>query len=231
MNLSAKKRQQASFIYMMLGGVFIASLVACNLIFQKFFSWTPFGIYTFEISVGILPYPITFLVTDIISEVYGRKKADRVVFAGLLASVFVLGVVILADTVPSTIWSPVNDERFTSVFGLTGSAVGASMLAYLTAQFIDVRLFHFWKRLTKGKHLWLRNNFSTATSQLIDTGTVLLFLCFAGVIDWTRFDQLLINGFLFKVLVALFDTPFLYLFTWLFRRHFGLKGAEEIQID
>ena len=215
---------------MMLGGIFIASLVACNLIFQKFFTWSPLGIYTFEISVGILPYPITFLVTDIISEVYGRKKADRVVFAGLLASVFVLGVVTLADAVPATSWSPVDNDRFTSVFGLTGSAVGASMLAYLTAQFIDVRLFHFWKRLTKGKHLWFRNNFSTATSQLVDTGTVLLFLCFAGAIEWSRFDQLLINGFLFKVLVALFDTPLLYLFTWLFRRHFGLKGAEEIQI-
>lgn len=231
MSLSEKHRRQASFIYLILGGIFIASLVACNLIFQKFFSWTPFGIYTFEISVGILPYPITFLVTDIISEVYGRKKADRVVFTGLFASVFVLGVVMLADAVSATSWSPVNDEKFTSVFGLTGTAVGASMLAYLTAQFIDVRLFHFWKRLTKGKHLWLRNNFSTATSQLVDTGTVLLFLCLAGVIDWTRFDQLLINGFLFKVLVALFDTPFLYLFTWMFRKHFGLKGAEEIQID
>jgi uncharacterized integral membrane protein (TIGR00697 family) len=228
--LSEKQKYQAEFIYLMLGGIFIASLVACNLIFQKFFTWSPFGLYTFEISVGILPYPITFLVTDIISEVYGRKKADRVVFAGLLASLFTLGVVMLADSVPATSWSPVNDEKFTSVFGLTGSAVGASMLAYLTAQFIDVRMFHYWKKLTKGKHLWLRNNFSTITSQLVDTSTVLLFLCFAGVIKWELFLILFLNGFLFKVLVAAFDTPLLYLFTWMFRKHFGLKGAAEIQI-
>lgn len=214
----------------MLGGIFIASLVACNLIFQKFFTLTPFGLYTFEISVGILPYPVTFLVTDIISEVYGRKKADRVVFAGLLASLFTLAVVMLADSVQATEWSPVDNSQFTSVFGLTGSAVGASMLAYLTAQFIDVRLFHFWKRLTKGRYLWLRNNFSTFTSQLVDTATVLLFLCFAGAIEWSLFFILFLNGFLFKVLVAVFDTPLLYLFTWLFRRHFGLKGAEEIII-
>lgn len=228
--LTEKQTYQAEFIYLMLGAIFIASLVACNLIFQKFFTWSPFGLYTFEISVGILPYPITFLVTDIISEVYGRKKADRVVFAGLLASVFTLGVVMLADAVSATEWSPVNNDQFTAVFGLTGSAVGASMLAYLTAQFIDVRLFHFWKKLTNGKYLWLRNNFSTFTSQLVDTATVLLFLCFAGAIEWGLFFILFLNGFLFKVLVALFDTPLLYLFTWLFRRHFGLKEAEEIAI-
>ena len=91
--------------YLFLAGIFIASLVSCNLIFQKFFYWTPFGIYTFQISVGILPYPITFLVTDIISEIYGRKKADQVVMAGLVSSVFVMGIVILAAVVPATICS------------------------------------------------------------------------------------------------------------------------------
>ena len=69
-------------LYLILAGIFIASLVSCNLVFQKFFTWTPFGIYTFEISVGILPYPITFLVTDLISELYGKKKANHVVIAG-----------------------------------------------------------------------------------------------------------------------------------------------------
>ena len=147
--------------YLILAGIFIASLVSCNLIFQKFFTWTPFGLYTFELSVGILPYPITFLVTDLISELYG-KKADQVVISGLIASLFVMGVVLLANYVPNTSWSPVNDELFQKVFGLQGPAVFASMIAYLSAQFIDVRVFHFWKRLTKGKHLmvekqWLNN--------------------------------------------------------------------------
>ena len=98
--------------YLILAGIFIASLVSCNLIFQKFFTWTPFGVYTFELSVGILPYPITFLVTDLISELYGKKKADQVVISGLIASVFVMGVVLLANYVPNTSWSPVNNELF-----------------------------------------------------------------------------------------------------------------------
>ena len=87
-------------LYLILAGIFIASLVSCNLVFQKFFTWTPFGLYTFEISVGILPYPITFLVTDLISELYGKKKADQVVIAGLFASVFVMGIILIADAVP-----------------------------------------------------------------------------------------------------------------------------------
>ena len=196
--------------YLILAGIFIASLVSCNLIFQKFFTWTPFGLYTFELSVGILPYPITFLVTDLISELYGKKKADQVVISGLIASVFVMGVVLLANYVPNTSWSPVNSALFEKVFGLQGPAVFASMIAYLSAQFIDVRVFHFWKKLTKGKHLWLRNNGSTFVSQFVDTAAVLILLCSAGVIEWSRFLPLLENGFLFKIMVALIDTPIIY---------------------
>ena len=87
-------------------------------------------------------------MTDIISEIYGRKKANSVVLSGLFASIFVLGIVMVANSVQATEWSPVNDATFSNVFGLTGIAVGASMLAYLLAQFIDIRVFHFWKKLT-----------------------------------------------------------------------------------
>lgn len=222
-------KSEAQKLFLILAGLFIAALVSCNLIFQKFFSWSPFGLYTFEISAGIIPYPITFLVTDIISEIYGKKKANQVVIAGLFASVFVLGIVMVAESVNATSWSPVNDETFSSVFGLTGIAVGASMLAYLLAQFIDIRIFHFWKNLTKGKHLWLRNNGSTFASQLVDTATVLALLCFVGAIEWNKFGILLLNGFLFKVLMALIDTPILYLATGFIRKKFNLKFGEELK--
>jgi len=201
-------------LYIILGGIFIASLITSNLIFQKFFTWTPFGIYTFELSVGILPYPITFLVTDLISELYGKKKADQIVISGLVASVFVMGVVLIANAMPQTAWSPVNGKTFNKVFGLFGPAVFASMIAYLTAQFIDIRIFHFWKKLTKGKHLWLRNNGSTIISQFVDTAAVLLLLCLTGVVEWSRFPGLLENGFIFKVMIAFLDTPLFYLGVW-----------------
>lgn len=201
-------------LYLILAGIFIASLVSGNLIFQKFFTWTPFGLYTFELSVGILPYPVTFLCTDLISELYGKKKADQVVISGFVASIFVLGVVLVADAASQTNWSPVDSGTFHKVFGLFGPAVFASMAAYLAAQFLDIRIFHFWKRLTKGKHLWLRNNGSTIVSQFVDTAAVLILLCAVGAIDWSRFGSLLANGFLFKVLVAFLDTPLFYLGVW-----------------
>jgi queuosine precursor transporter len=228
--LSQEKRQEAEYLYLILAGIFIASLVSCNLIFQKFFHWNAFGLYTFELSVGILPYPLTFLVTDIISEIYGQKRANAVVTAGLVASIFVLGVVSLADVAPATSWSPVSDDMFRKVFGLTGVSVGASMTAYLLAQYIDIRIFHFWKTVTKGKHLWLRNNFSTMTSQLVDTLAVLVLLCAVGVIEWQMFWPLFVSGFLFKVIVAALDTPFLYLATWAIRKRLGLKGTEEVTL-
>lgn len=235
-------RKEAAFRwYLILAGLFIAALVACNLIFQKFFYWQPLGFlasddpegwrnFTFQISVGIIPYPITFLITDLISELFGRKRANQVVLAGLAASVFVFLIVLLAELAPATDFSPVNDETFTRVFGRTGLAIGASMTAYLIAQFVDIRIFHFWKQLTKGRHLWLRNNFSTILSQLVDTTTVLLLLCSVGAIKWALFTTLLWNGFLFKVLVAALDTPFFYLITGIARRKFKLKLGEELAL-
>ena len=195
--------------YLILTGIFIASLVASNLIFQKFFSWNFLGI-DFELSVGIIAYPITFLVTDLISELYGQKRANQVVVSGFFASVFTTLLVLISANANAVEWSPIDNTTFTKVFGLTGPAFFASMVAYLTAQLIDVRIFHFWKRLTKGKHLWLRNNASTMFSQLVDTSVILIILCSAGVIEWERFYSLWMMGWLFKVLVALIDTPIIY---------------------
>jgi len=229
--LYLKDKLKAQQIYMILSALFIASLVVSNLIFQKFFYWDFFGLYTFEISVGILPYPVTFLVTDIISEVYGKKKANQVVTTGIFASFFSLLIVYSADAVPATTWSPISDSLFEKVFGATAIAVFASMAAYLLAQYIDIQLFHFWKKITKGKHLWLRNNFSTFLSQFVDTFSVLFLLCSFGKIDWELFGGLLLSGFLFKVLIAALDTPFLYAAVYGLRRIFKLKPAEELKFD
>ena len=207
--------------YLVLTGIFIASLVASNLIFQKFFTWNFLGI-NFELSVGIIAYPVTFLVTDLISELYGQKRANQVVVSGFFASVFTTLLVLVSVNASAVKWSPIDDMTFTKVFGLTGPAFFASMVAYLTAQLIDVRIFHFWKRLTKGKHLWLRNNASTIFSQLVDTSVILVILCLAGVIEWERFYALWMMGWLFKVLVALIDTPIIYGIIYL------LKGKIDI---
>jgi len=223
-----KQKLLAHQIYLILATLFITALVVSNLIFQKFFTWNPFGWYHFELSVGILPYPITFLITDIISEIYERKKANKVVVAGIFASFFALLIIIVADSTPATQWSPVGDGIYHKVFGFSAIAVFSSMMAYLVAQFVDIKIFHFWKGLTKGKHLWLRNNFSTMSSQFLDTFTVLFLLCSFEVIEWNLFGKLLINGYLFKVIVALLDTPLIYAAVYYFRKKFKLKQGEEL---
>lgn len=229
-------RKLAFRIYLYLGALFITSLVVSNLIFQKFFYWRPFGEVEvfgaplFEISVGVLPYPITFLITDLISEVFGKKKANQVVTAGIFASFFSMGIILVADLVPSIPESPVDSGLFRQVFSLSPLAVLASMIAYLCAQYVDIAIYHFWKRITKGRMLWLRNNFSTFSSQFIDTFTVVGLLCVFGVLPWDLFTGLVISGFLFKVFIAAMDTPLLYLFVYILRKRFGLKIGEEIQL-
>ena len=202
--MTKKKIELAKNIYSLLASLLITSLVVSNLIFQKFFYWYPldlniFGNHLFELSVGILPYPLTFLITDLISEIYGKKKANQVVITGIFASFFSMAILLIANRVPAIENSPIDDLTFNKVFALSPIAVLASMIAYLLAQFVDIRIYHFWKKLTRGKMLWLRNNFSTFSSQLIDTILVVGLLSFFDVLSWSLFWGLVISGFLFKV--------------------------------
>lgn len=194
--------------YLVLSGIFIASLVTCNLIANKFVS-VDLGFKVFIVSAGILPYPLTFLVTDLISELYGQRKANLVVFSGFVASVFVLIFLWLGSQFSAISGSIVDDITYDSVFQNAWRLIAASMVAYLFAQFVDVRIFHFWKRLTKGKHLWLRNNGSTIASQLIDTSLVVCIL-FVGVWESDQIYSAILDGWLFKMLMAFIDTPIIY---------------------
>ena len=207
-------------LYIFLCAIFISSLVTCNLIANKFVT-VDLGFKVFIVSAGILPYPLTFLVTDLISELYGQKKANIVVFSGFVASMFVLLFLWLGGQFNAIPDSIVNDDTYNNVFQNAWRIIAASMIAYLFAQFIDVRIFHFWKRLTNGKHLWLRNNGSTIASQLVDT-TLVVMILFVGVWEPSKIVSAIIDGWLFKMLMAAIDTPVIYGII-----HF-LKGKVEI---
>ena len=224
--MNSKKKQQADILYLTLAGLFIAALVACNLIANKFVT-VDLGFKTFIISAGVLPYPITFLITDILSEIYGRRKTSRVVIVGFLVSMFVLGILWLGGQFSAIEGSPVSNDQYDAVFQNAWRVIFASMTAYLVAQLVDVRIFHFWKKLTNGKMLWLRNNGSTVVSQLIDTTLVVLVL-FVGVRPSSELWQFIIDGWMFKALVALADTPLFYLFSGMARKQFGLKLGQEL---
>ncbi|NEQ50294.1 MAG: queuosine precursor transporter, partial [Leptolyngbya sp. SIO3F4] len=173
--------------------------------------------------------------TDLISELYGQKRANQVVWVGLLLNLWVVFIVWLGGVLPGfeaidpSTGELVRDAAgrvpvFFEIRNLTFGTVTASMIAYLTAQFVDVQLFHFWKELTQGKYLWLRNNGSTLVSQLVDTSAVILIThFFAGVLPidpaqglWPQLFLFIGYGYVFKLVAALLDTgPFYVCVYWL----------------
>jgi uncharacterized integral membrane protein (TIGR00697 family) len=227
-DLNEEKLMLARRIYLLLAALFIAALITCNLIANKFIS-IDLGFKTFIISAGVLPYPITFLFTDILSEVYGRRRTAEVVFSGFAVSLFVLFLLWLGHSFPAIASSPVQDLEYNIVFQNSWRVIGASMLAYLSAQLVDVRMFHFWKNLTKGKMLWVRNNFSTVVSQFVDT-VLVVSVIFWGLKPFGEILPLIFDGWLFKVLCALFDTILIYPIIFGFRKLFDLQVGEEIKI-
>jgi len=195
----------AEKLFLLLAALFIGALVMANIIgISKFVNL--FGLI---IPVGVLPYPVTFLATDLISEMYGKKRANYVVFIGFIVSIFIIVMVTLGQFAPMA-GITAHPELYSDVYGYMVRGTLASMAAYLAAQFIDVQLFHFWKKVTRGKHLWLRNNASTMTSQLVDS-TAVIVLTFWGSMGIMEMVQTIFFAYIFKFFAALIDTPFAYL--------------------
>tara|TARA_B100001063_G_scaffold44075_1_gene37819 strand:+ start:658 stop:1320 length:663 start_codon:yes stop_codon:yes gene_type:complete len=196
--------------------IFITMIVLTNIIGVKLFE-----INSVTLTTGIITYPLTFLITDIVCEVFGKKRASLMVVLGFFASILSLVFINLAVMLPgSEVWinnslgyNSIKDMQnaYESVFTLPGFLISASMLAYLVAQLIDVRIFHYLKKVTNEKKLWLRNNLSTMFSQLIDTIIVnSIFLYFGLNLDWDIIIKIIIASYLFKIIIALLDTPLVY---------------------
>lgn len=174
-------------VYLVLSGLFLGTLAMLNILGITRFVDLSFTVpalgwhVPMPLAIGVLPYPITFLCTDFISELYGRKRANDVVWMGLVLNVWVVFILWLGGALPGAdATTPAGTGVFFQVRRLAFGAVTASMIAYLAAQLVDVQLFHFWKKVTGGKHLWLRNNGSTMISQLVDTVSVILITHYAA---------------------------------------------------
>jgi len=217
-------------VFLVFAGLFLGSMTMLNILGISRFVDLSFELFGLRIpmalAIGVLPYPVTFLCTDFISELYGQKRANHLVWVGLLLNLWVVGFLWLGGVLPPAVaMDPATglpptdayDFAFYRIRFLTMGAVFASMIAYLAAQLCDVTLFHFWKRLTRGRHLWLRNNGSTLVSQFVDTFAVITITHFYArglPIDpdaaiWPQLWLFIASGYVFKVCVALLDTiPF-----------------------
>ena len=187
-----------------LASVFVGGMITANFASVKIaqIGW-------FTIPAGTLTFAITFLCTDIIADVWGKRVAHQVVTAGFIANLISLVAIRLYIRVPfPASWG--MQKEYAMVFGGNARIVIAGLATYLVSQHIDVALFHWVKSRTGEKKLWLRNNVSTITSQLIDT-VLFTVLAFAGTMPVDALVSMIVSLYLFKVLVALGDTPFCYL--------------------
>ena len=203
-------------IYVVFTALFVTFVVLTNTVGVKLFTLA--GV---TLPVSILWYPLTFLVTDIVSEVYGARRARMLVILGFAMSVVLLGFSLAGIALPVAGSYPLQQD-YVNIFGPIWRLLFGSMAAYLLAQMIDVQLFHFWKRMTHGRHLWLRNNGSTMISQFIDSVTVnFIFLyrnetVFTGTLG--ELWGIILAVYVVTVIIAAADTPLCYLGVWAVRR-------------
>jgi len=231
-------RSEAAYVWIV--AMFAVVLVLTNIVGVKLFVLFPeggpawlggFGPVT--LTTGIVTYPLTFLATDVVSEIWGKKRAHLMVVLGFVMSLLMLGVIIVARALPpSPFW--VNPDMgiddpaamqhaFDVSFTYPGLLLFASMSAYLVAQLFDVRLYHFWWKVTGGRHMWVRNNGSTMISQLLDTAIVnSIYLRWGLGMEWDVILSICVAVYLCKVGLALLDTPLIYLARRLLRDYLDL---------
>ncbi len=197
-------------ILIVLATLFATCLLVANIISVKLVS-----IGGWVVPAGVIAYPLTFLFTDVIAELYGRKIASRVVWVGFGASILMVILVFGGRLLPpAPIWE--GQSAYESILGMVPRITLASMIAYLVSQHHDVFAFHFWRRKTKGRFLWLRNNASTMVSQALDTG-LFITIAFWGVYSTEILLNMLRTQYIIKLAIAVCDTPFCYMLVGLLR--------------
>jgi queuosine precursor transporter len=216
-----------------LAAVFVTALVVGNIIGGKLYQ-TEAGGLALTISVGMVPFPVVFLLTDLINEFYGQRTARFVTWVGFAMAWFTIAIIQVADQVPfapftaGAAWTGVNADAFDRVFVSSTKILVASTAAYLVGQLVDIGVFHFLRRRTSGKALWLRATGSTVISQLIDT-VLINFLVWwvlaeAGQeMSGRTLVSIMVTSYVVKAVVALAMTPLIYGAHELVERGLGIR--------
>lgn len=187
-----------------LAALFVTCLLVSNIIAGKLFA-----LGRFVLPVAVFAYPVTFVITDTVSEVWGKREANNLVWLGFVMNLVMTAFLYLGRVLPpAPFWG--HQAAYEAILGMVPRIVAASMAAYLVSQFHDVWAFLYWRRVTAGKHLWLRNNLSTMVSQLLDS-VIFITLAFAGTVEGAVLGNMIAGQYLVKLILALADTPFCYL--------------------
>lgn len=188
-----------------INAVFIMCLLIANVVAGKVVD-----LFGFIVPAAVVAYGITFLCTDVINEIWGKKEAQKTVKLGLKIQLASTVLILLAIWLPPAVFAVDFNVAFKTVLGQNVRVVFASLTAYTISQTHDVISFNFWRNKTKGKHKWLRNNASTLVSQIIDTA-IFITIAFWGMVP--NLLWMIISQYVVKAIIALLDTPFFYLLT------------------
>jgi uncharacterized integral membrane protein (TIGR00697 family) len=222
MEISSRHR-----LFMVLGAAFTTCLVVGDIIGGKLIEVSVFGI-PFTTTVGMVPFPVTFLLTDLLNEFYGKRAARFITMVGfamaLLAFliIFVGGAIPIASFTNDPGWEGVTETSFANVFLGSQRMIVASLTAYLVAQFVDIGVFQLLKRWTSGKYLWLRASGSTVISQLVDT-LVINTVAWSGILAWSKIGEIILSAYGLKVFIAVALTPAIYACHAIAERWIGLE--------
>lgn len=245
---STALQERRERVFLVLAGFFLCAMTLLNVIgITRFVQLGPM-----QLAVGVLAYPLTFLCTDLISELYGRARANFLVTVGLILNGFILIIMSISNALPSVDpiaqppWQVIelansislpdgssveqSVELFSLIYACTAGAVFASMVAYIAAQYVDVFLFHWIKEKTQGKHLWLRNNGSTMVSQAVDSFAVITItfgaVYLAGDMTLSVIFGLMLSNYVFKLVSAILDTPIIYLLVAKLRPYLEIEETQ-----
>jgi uncharacterized integral membrane protein (TIGR00697 family) len=204
-------------IYVTLCTLFAVLVVTSNLIYQKFVYLPILSFHTFELSVGAIFYPLTFLITNLITEFYGKLKAKFCIRLALTMSILVSFILMIMNRLDATSWSRIDNDVFNLVFGVYNVSLVGSLIANYTAQIVDINLYSLIRKLTNNKYLFLRN-LSSAVSLFIDTAIVVIFVTIFGIIPYSQMTSLIFNSYSFKLLFVILTMPLFYLSAYVIRK-------------
>jgi len=202
-------------LFIILNALFLTFLLMAELTGSKLFQ--AFG---FTMTMGVIPFPVTFIITDILNEYYGRKGVRFTTLLGMIMVLLAYLVILIGLMIPASPESPVNDLAFETVFANSGLIIIGSVVAYLIGQLVDIQVFHYLRIKTGNKHIWLRATGSTIVSQLIDS-FVVIFIALGKYLPVEQLLKISSTNFIYKLGIAILITPLLYLLHNRINRYLG----------
>lgn len=214
-------------LYTTLAAIFISALILAEITGSKLIQWQVTATLVFTMTMGVIPFPITFIVTDIVNEYYGRKGIRFITFLGMAMIALVLLILQIDMRIPAAAISPVKDDAFNAVFSASTRIMVGSLLAYLIGQLVDIYVFHAIRERTGERYLWLRATGSTFVSQFIDS-FVVLFVAFYGQLATDQILSIGATNYIYKFGIAVLITPLLYLVHRVIDNYLGKETAHRM---